>query len=120
MDGEPTRIIYGGDCSHAKVLEMIPSSDPELIFVCQEIFITETYTRAVLKRIVRGDVIIRPDVFDGPGIYMLHIDSRAFGDGSRLLYDSTCVFVYDTISKYFRYGHMTTHDDTPFMIEKYN
>jgi len=93
----------------------------EIIFICDEIYNPIGYTQAVIKQIVYGNMLVTPEEFLGnPGIHILYIASNDFSDETKLLYDSTCVFVYDVTSKHFRYGPMTTHDDTPFWIEEYN
>jgi len=106
--------------SQEELLETIPTKPTEIIFICEEIYNPIGYTQAVIRQIVYGNMLITPEeVFKMPGIYILHIDSNDFSDKTTLLYDSTCVFVYDVILKYFRYGPMTTHDNIPFWAEEF-
>ena len=104
--------------SQEDFLRGFPEQFHEIIFICSEIYNPDGYTQAVLHGIVYGNIVLTSQmIFKKPGTYILHIDSPDFSDDTILLYDSTCVFVYDTIGKYFRYGPLTTHNDTPFWIE---
>jgi len=115
MDIDPSKKY-----SQEELLETIPSKPTEIIFICDEIYNPIGYIQAVIKQIVYGNMLVTPlEVFKKHVIYILHIDSNDFSEDTSLLYDSTCVFVYDVILKYFRYGPMSTHDDTPFWIEEF-
>ena len=101
-----------------ELLKAFPAKSHEIIFICSEIYNPDGYTQAVLNQVVYGNTVLTPQViFQKPEIYILHIDSGLFSDNTKLLYDSTCVFSYDMYNKYFRYGPLTTKEDTEFWIE---
>jgi len=106
--------------SQEELLKGFPKESHEIIFICREIYYTDDYTQAVLLQVVYGDIVLTPQmIFEKNDLYILHIDSNAFSYHKGLLYDGTCVFSYDILNKYFRYGHQTTNENVTFWIEEH-